>query len=175
MNRYSIIFLFLLIITSCDFKTHESVNVEEFNRGKEAFKIKRVTDDQLVNAAYTFGDSISTIILDSLGDLTSDSLCGFRDLKPLLKDKKLQELIEKATIRCMAEDNMHEKEKEVWEAYLNGYNQQVDLQNAIQRLGTKEKYDELLFARPLSYQYEDSTKFAMLSIILAKKHVIMTF
>lgn len=177
MNTYinlSIALLFLVSFSSCDFKTHDSVNVNEFKKGKEAFKIKRMTDDQIVSLAYDYGDSIATLLTDSIEN-TAIPLCELQDIQSYLPPS-LHEFVESVGIRCDTTTIQHPKELEVWQAYANGFAQfQNELQTGIQRLGSKTNYNTLVFTKPLSYQKADSTHFAMLSVILKKSEIIKNF
>ncbi|MGB0525808.1 MAG: hypothetical protein ACPGJS_22705, partial [Flammeovirgaceae bacterium] len=141
---------------------------------KEAIKIKRVTDDQIVSSAYMLGDSISQALKDTIQAAAND-LCNLPDLTTYLANDQLQELISQASIRCHQEQITHPKEVEIWEAYQAGFIQKSPLQAGIQRLGDKNNYKELVFTVPLTYTEGESNKLAVLSITLKKSAIIMTF
>lgn len=174
MKRLFFALALLSITAACNLKTHESVDVEEFKKGKEAMKIKRVTDDQIVNAAYTLGDSLSSKLQQAI-QAKKQPFCDFNDLTTFIQEERLQEIVSNAGIRCQEAQTTHPKEAALWQAYLTGYQQNSELQSGIQRLGTKDNYAALAFTTPLTQQQGDSTVFSMLSIIISKSEIIKTF
>ena len=163
-------FILLTLFSSCDLKTHKDVNVREFNKGKEAIKIKRFTEEQIFNAAYAYGDSLLTSLK---GKLVLDSIppCELGDLKSLVANP----LVLEAGIRCQREQTRHAKEAELWDAFqqIDPENEQL-FQNTIQRLGNKDKYNELVAVYPIAYKEAETTKVYMLSIVLSKREIIKT-
>ena len=159
--------LILLSLFSCEFKTDERLNADRINKGMDRFKIKRITDDQIVASAYEKG---AVIAQNLLGKISTDSLCQYSELK--MRVLKHQELIESAQIRCGIDQTSHEKERELWQAYESSFASNRDnMSGAIQRLGDKNKYEKLVYTFPINR----SDTLAMLSVIMAKSEIIKAY
>ena len=168
MRRITIYVILLLIASSCELKTHKDVDAKEFNKGKEAMKIKRYTEDQIFNAAYQHGDSLLTSLRNKI-DLTADNLCTFSDLKSELSSP----LIINAGIRCQRAQTYHPKEAALWDAYQKiTIDNDKNYQNTIQRLGDIKNYQELVAVYPIPHTTESGTTVYLLSIVLSKREVV---
>jgi len=168
MKQVTYLLLFIFLASSCHYlRTDDRIDADSVNKNKEKFKIKRVTDDQIVGSAYERGEQIAN---ELLGKISSDSLCSFSELKNYIKNNQL--LVEEAGVRCQVGQITRPKEKELWNASLEAFKQdKTQLKPSIQRLGSKDSYESLVYV----YPFTDQTEFAMLSIVLSKKEIIKAF
>ncbi|MFT5618738.1 MAG: hypothetical protein ACI85I_001973 [Arenicella sp.] len=159
--------IILLSLFSCEFKTDKRLNADRINKGMDRFKIKRITDDQIVASAYEKGAMIAQNLM---GKISTDSLCEYSELKMRVLEN--QELIETAQIRCGIDQTTHEKERELWLAYEAAFAENKDkMPPTIQRLGDKNNYENLVYTFPLNR----SDTLAMLSIVMPKREIIKAY
>jgi hypothetical protein len=161
-----LLFSLIFFLNACTIKQSDNVNVDVVKEEISDAKIKRLTDAQIVQEAYEKGKVISDTLMPILKKQTQ--LCGFQDFSALNNTQKA--LILKISLDCQMPNNISDKEKQVWESYLYGIQENIPLKDNIQKL----EEDEILYTYPfLQSNVSDSTqKLAVLKILLSKKEVI---
>ncbi|GAB4331116.1 MAG: hypothetical protein OHK0038_05810 [Flammeovirgaceae bacterium] len=161
-----LLFNLILIFAACNIKQSDNVNVDIVKQEISNAKIKRLTDAQIVQEAYEKGKMIADTLMPILKK--QQQLCGFQDFSSLNNQQK--SLILKISLECQMPSNVSDKEKQVWESYLYGIQENIPLKDNIQKL----EEDQILYTYPfLQESAQDPTqKLAVLKILLSKKEVI---
>lgn len=174
MQRYyTLFFLSLFFFTSCNLKTDEKINAKVVNETIRKRKIKRVLEDDIVSTAYGLGQTAADTALTLLPKAGAE-LCQLFDFTKEMPEP-MQKWVNRAVIRCSPDFFHHPKEKEIWEAYAQAMEEDIEVKGSVQRLGNKQSYQQLAYTQPIKYTVNGEPQWAMLSIILDKSAVILQY
>ncbi|MBD0400129.1 MULTISPECIES: hypothetical protein [unclassified Flammeovirga] len=133
---YLILFLSLI---SCGLRTSDKIDANSVNKQIKERKIKQIKENDIAEKGFSIGSSIiKTISIDqACGDLSLDIFAD--SLKPYIK---------KAWIECSTPTD--EIEKSVWEAYQYNLDNNLPLNDNIQKIITSSNKKSYLYSSAMN-------------------------
>ena len=153
-----------LAVAGCQPERDPNRNVEKIKEEIRDKKIKRLTDAQIVQAAYDRGKKIGEMVREK-AQLGADR-CGQPVTVSLEKPYNL--IAESIQLLCGPLDSFTEKEKMVWDAYQHNANNDLPMEENIQKISD----EQLVYTYPVSFGEGNEPKWGILRIVLSKKEVI---
>jgi hypothetical protein len=152
-----IIILIAIAIVSCTGSLSESQK-KRIKESMEQGEIKKLTESQIIDAAFTYGRS-TAIIVEQKDKLLNDSIL----LDSIAKANRVEIISLQANNR-----QLRKVERQVLEAYLEG----AGASENVQKMGT----DTLIFTKPIFREHPDgSTEFLKaICIRMTRKQVVLS-